>query len=108
MSFSEEDPIERLFARYSCRAIIIPLPGYSVEQNPGGFDGKPEAIICLSPVSKRMRLSNHLRANLLTAEFGIGRHIMRAAFDCAVVFDPADAVLPDGTGTFFWGGAAGT
>jgi CubicO group peptidase (beta-lactamase class C family) len=29
-------------------------------------------------------------------------------FNCAVVFDPAAAVLPDGKGTFFWDGAAGT
>ena len=29
-------------------------------------------------------------------------------FNCAVVFDPAEAGLPDGKGTFFWDGAAGT
>ncbi len=29
-------------------------------------------------------------------------------YNCAVVFDPAEANLPDGKGTFFWDGAAGT
>ena len=29
-------------------------------------------------------------------------------YDCAVVFDPLAANLPDGRGTFFWDGAAGT
>jgi CubicO group peptidase (beta-lactamase class C family) len=56
--------------------------------------------------------SNHLPANLLTGEFGIGAHVMRPGFgygyDCAVVFDPAEANLSDGRGTFFWDGAAGT
>jgi len=28
-------------------------------------------------------------------------------FNCAVVFDLAEAGLPDGKGTFFWDGAAG-
>jgi CubicO group peptidase (beta-lactamase class C family) len=29
-------------------------------------------------------------------------------FNCAVIFDPGAAALPDGAGTFFWDGAAGT
>ena len=29
-------------------------------------------------------------------------------YNCAVVFDPGAANLPDGKGTFFWDGAAGT
>ena len=29
-------------------------------------------------------------------------------FNCAVVFDPPEANLPVGKGTFFWDGAAGT
>jgi CubicO group peptidase (beta-lactamase class C family) len=53
-----------------------------------------------------------LAAKLLTGEFGIGQHVMRPGFgygfNCAVVFDPAEAGLPDGKGTFFWDGAAGT
>ena len=66
----------------------------------------------LAPASVTLMTSNHLPQNLLTGEFGIGQHIMRPGFgygfNCAVVFDPAAAVLPDGKGTFFWDGAAGT
>ena len=29
-------------------------------------------------------------------------------YNCAVVFDPPDADMPDGKGTFLWDGAAGT
>ena len=29
-------------------------------------------------------------------------------YNCAVIFDPPQANLPDGKGTFFWDGAAGT
>ena len=46
------------------------------------------------------------------AQFGIGQHIMRPGFgygfNCAVVFDPPRRISPDGKGTFFWDGAAGT
>ena len=56
--------------------------------------------------------ANHLAANLLTGEFSIGPHVMRPGFgygyNCAVEYDPAQANLPDGRGTFFWDGAAGT
>jgi len=66
----------------------------------------------LAPATVKLMTSNHLPENLLTGEFGIGQHIMRPGFgygfNCAVVFDPAAASLPDGKGTFFWDGAAGT
>jgi CubicO group peptidase (beta-lactamase class C family) len=56
--------------------------------------------------------SNHLAPNLLTGEFSIGAQRMRPGFgygyNCAVVFDPPTANLPEGKGTFFWDGAAGT
>ena len=56
--------------------------------------------------------TNHLAANLLNGEFSIGPHVMRPGFgygyNCAVEFDPQTANLPDGRGTFFWDGAAGT
>jgi CubicO group peptidase (beta-lactamase class C family) len=49
---------------------------------------------------------------LLTGEFRIGSQVMRPGFgygyNCAVVFDPPEANLPEGKGTFFWDGAAGT
>jgi CubicO group peptidase (beta-lactamase class C family) len=76
--------------------------------NSGELDGKR----ILAPSTVKLMTSNHLPANLLTGEFGIGQHIMRPGFgygfNCAVVFDPPEAALPDGKGTFFWDGAAGT
>jgi CubicO group peptidase (beta-lactamase class C family) len=66
----------------------------------------------LAPATVKLMTSNHLPDNLLTGEFGIGQHVMRPGFgygfNCAVVYDPAAASLPDGKGTFFWDGAAGT
>jgi len=74
--------------------------------------GKLEDKRILAPATVRLMTSNHLPANLLTGEFGIGQHIMRPGFgygfNCAVIFDPPEAGLPDGKGTFFWDGAAGT
>ena len=76
--------------------------------NGGELDGKR----MLSPATVKLMTSNHLPPDLLTGEFGIGSQIMRPGFgygyNCAVVFDPAEANLPDGKGTFFWDGAAGT
>ncbi len=76
--------------------------------NGGELDGKR----ILAPATVKLMTSNHLPENLLTGAFGIGQHIMRPGFgygfNCAVVFDPPDANLPDGKGTFFWDGAAGT
>jgi CubicO group peptidase (beta-lactamase class C family) len=76
--------------------------------NGGELDGKR----VLSPATVKLMTSNHLPANLITGEFGAGLHVMRPGFgygfNCAVVFDPAEAALPDGEGTFFWDGAAGT
>jgi CubicO group peptidase (beta-lactamase class C family) len=66
----------------------------------------------LAPATVQLMTSNHLRASILTGEFGIGQHIMRPGFgygfNCAVVFDPPEAGLADGKGTFLWDGAAGT
>ncbi len=56
--------------------------------------------------------SNHLSRELLNGGFGIGYQQMRPGFgygyNCAVVYDPPEANLPEGKGTFFWDGAAGT
>lgn len=77
-------------------------------RNGGELDGKR----ILSPPTVKLMTSNHLPQELLKGKFGIGQHIMRPGFgygyNCAVVFDPAEANLPDGKGTFFWDGAAGT
>ena len=66
----------------------------------------------LAPASVKLMSSNHVPLSLLTGEFGIGLQIMRPGFgygyNCAVVYDPAEANLPEGKGTFFWDGAAGT
>ena len=74
--------------------------------------GELNGIRILSPASVQLMSSNHLGPNLLTGEFSIGGQVMRRGFgygyDCAVEFDPAEANLPDGRGTFFWDGAAGT
>ena len=66
----------------------------------------------LSPATVKLMSTNHLAPNLLTGEFRIGYQVMRPGFgygyNCAVVFDPPEANLPEGKGTFFWDGAAGT
>jgi CubicO group peptidase (beta-lactamase class C family) len=66
----------------------------------------------LSPAAVKLMSSNHVPANLLTGEYGIGAQTLRPGFgygyNCAVVFDPPEANLPEGKGTFFWDGAAGT
>lgn len=77
-----------------------------------GNGGELNGARILSPASVQLMSSNHVPASLLTGEFGIGSHILRPGFgygyNCAVVFDPAEANLPEGKGTFFWDGAAGT
>jgi CubicO group peptidase (beta-lactamase class C family) len=74
----------------------------------GQFDG----VRILSPATVKLMTSNHLPREILTGQFGIGQHIMRPGFgygfNCAVVYDPPEANLSDGKGTFFWDGAAGT
>ena len=76
--------------------------------NGGELDGKR----ILAPATVRLMTSNHLPAELLTGQYGIGLQQMRAGlgygYNCAVAFDPAEANLPDGQGTFYWDGAAGT
>ncbi len=76
--------------------------------NGGQLDGKR----VLAPATVKLMTSNHLPKEILTGQFGIGQHIMRPGFgygfNCAVVFDPPEANLPVGKGTFFWDGAAGT
>ncbi|MBV9182433.1 MAG: beta-lactamase family protein, partial [Acidobacteria bacterium] len=77
-----------------------------------GNGGELEGRRILAPATVRLMTSNHLPTSILTGEFGIGQHVMRPGFgygfNCAVVYDPPTAGLPDGKGTFFWDGAAGT
>ena len=74
--------------------------------------GELDGTRVLAPAPVKLMSSNHLPPSLLTGEFGIGAQTMRPGFgygyDCAVVFDPPTANLPEGKGTFFWDGAAGT
>jgi CubicO group peptidase (beta-lactamase class C family) len=76
--------------------------------NGGELDGKR----ILSPATVKLMTSNHVPAELLTGQFGIGAQVMRPGFgygyNCAIVFDPPEANLSEGKGTFFWDGAAGT
>jgi CubicO group peptidase (beta-lactamase class C family) len=77
-----------------------------------GNEGELNGVRILSPASVHLMSSNHLAPKLLTGEFSIGVQVMRAGlgygYDCAVEYEPAEANLPDGRGTFFWDGAAGT
>jgi CubicO group peptidase (beta-lactamase class C family) len=76
--------------------------------NGGELDGKR----ILSPAAVKLMTTNHVPDTLLTGEFGIGLQQMRPGFgygyNCAVEFNPQEANLPDGKGTFLWDGAAGT
>jgi len=76
--------------------------------NGGQLDGKR----ILSPATVKLMTSNHVPTELLTGKFGIGSQIMRPGlgygYNCAVVFDPPEANMPEGKGTFYWDGAAGT
>lgn len=76
--------------------------------NGGALNGKR----VLAPASVKLMSSNHVPVELLTGQYGIGYQTLRPGFgygyNCAVVFDPGAANLPEGKGTFFWDGAAGT
>jgi CubicO group peptidase (beta-lactamase class C family) len=76
--------------------------------NGGELSGKR----ILAPATVKLMTSNHLPPSLLTGEYGIGLQQMRPGFgygyNCAVEYDPQQANLPDGKGTFLWDGAAGT
>jgi len=66
----------------------------------------------VAPATVKLMTSNHVPEPLLTQGFGIGAQQIRPGFgygyNCAVEFDPQEANLPDGKGTFLWDGAAGT
>jgi CubicO group peptidase (beta-lactamase class C family) len=66
----------------------------------------------LAPPTVHLMTTNHVPTSLLTGEFHIGMQVMRPGFgygyNCAVVYDPPEANLIEGAGTFFWDGAAGT
>lgn len=80
----------------------------SMLRNDGELDGKR----ILAPSTVKLMMTNHVPVQLLTGKFSIGNAVMRPGFgygyNGAVEFDPADANLPDGKGTYQWDGAAGT
>jgi CubicO group peptidase (beta-lactamase class C family) len=77
-----------------------------------GNGGELNGVRILSPSTVKLMTSNHVPVELLTGQYGIGAQVMRPGFgygyNCAVIFDPPEANLPDGQGEFFWDGAAGT
>jgi CubicO group peptidase (beta-lactamase class C family) len=77
-----------------------------------GNSGELGGVRILAPSSVRLMDTNHLPPSLLTGEFHVGAQTLRPGFgygyDCAVLFDPQAADLPDGKDTFFWDGAAST
>jgi CubicO group peptidase (beta-lactamase class C family) len=77
-----------------------------------GDGGELNGVRILAPSTVKLMTSNHVPSELLTGHYGIGMQTMRPGFgygyNCAVVFDPPEANLPEGKGTFFWDGAAGT
>ncbi|MGA8088948.1 MAG: serine hydrolase domain-containing protein [Terracidiphilus sp.] len=76
--------------------------------NEGELDGKR----IIAPATVKLMMTNHVPAELRTGKFGIGNAVMRPGFgygyNGAVEFNPAEANLPDGRGTYQWDGAAGT
>jgi CubicO group peptidase (beta-lactamase class C family) len=74
----------------------------------GEVDGKR----ILAPATVKLMTTNHLAPDLLSGQYAIGLQQMRRGFgygyNCAVEFNPQEANLPDGRGTFLWDGAAGT
>ncbi|MGH9430276.1 MAG: serine hydrolase domain-containing protein [Terriglobia bacterium] len=74
--------------------------------------GELDGVRILAPATVRLMSSNHLHANLMTGQFGIGIQHIRPGFgygyDMAVFTNPALADNPVGKGTFLWDGAAGT
>lgn len=76
--------------------------------NGGALDGTR----ILAPATVKLMTSNHLRASLMTGQYGIGVQHIRPGFgygyDMAVFTNPALADNPVGKGTFLWDGAAGT
>jgi CubicO group peptidase (beta-lactamase class C family) len=77
-----------------------------------GDGGELNGARILAPATVHLMTTNHVPQSLLTGEYSIGLQILRPGFgygyNCAVIFDPPEANLPDGKGTFFWDGAAGT
>jgi CubicO group peptidase (beta-lactamase class C family) len=77
-----------------------------------GNSGELGGVRILAPSSVRLMDTNHLPPSIINGGFHVGSQNIRPGFgygyDCAVLYDPQAADLPDGKGTFFWDGAAST
>jgi CubicO group peptidase (beta-lactamase class C family) len=77
-----------------------------------GNSGELAGVRILAPSSVRLMDTNHLPPSMLTGEYRVGvqtlRHGFGYGYNCAVLYDPQAADLPDGKNTFFWDGAAST
>jgi CubicO group peptidase (beta-lactamase class C family) len=77
-----------------------------------GNHGELNGVRILAPSTVHLMTTNHVPDSLLTGEYHIGLQVLRPGFgygyNGAVVFDPPAANLPEGKGTYFWDGAAGT
>ena len=74
--------------------------------------GQLNGVRILAPSSIQLMDTNHIPINMLTGEYHIGTQFLRPGFgygyNGAVEYNPQQADLPDGKGTYVWGGAAGT
>ena len=74
--------------------------------------GQLNGVRILAPSSIQMMDTNHIPISMLTGEYHIGTQFLRPGFgygyNGAVEYNPQLDDLPDGKGTYVWGGAAGT
>jgi CubicO group peptidase (beta-lactamase class C family) len=74
--------------------------------------GQLNGVRILAPSSVQMMDTNHIPVSMLTGEYHIGTQFLRPGFgygyNGAVEYNPQLDDLPDGKGTYVWGGAAGT
>ncbi len=74
--------------------------------------GELNGVRILAPSSIQLMDTNHIPENMLTGEYHIGTQFLRPGFgygyNGAVEYDPQLDDLPEGKGTYVWGGAAGT
>jgi CubicO group peptidase (beta-lactamase class C family) len=74
--------------------------------------GQLNGVRILAPSSIQLMDTNHIPENMLTGEYHIGTQFLRPGFgygyNGAVEYDPQLDDLPEGKGTYVWGGAAGT
>jgi CubicO group peptidase (beta-lactamase class C family) len=74
--------------------------------------GQLNGVRILAPSSIQLMDTNHIPVSMLTGEYHIGTQFLRPGFgygyNGAVEYNPQLDDLPDGKGTYVWGGAAGT